>query len=250
LKPLAPFKHPFTSEAMMPADTFKISGLGYSYANLPKRTVTSANRRMTAPPALCQFIDVDPVKLKPNTYALHVYVYRKDDQDKWVAPANLWDVANEDDPHYAGMGSVFGGKPGDCENCSESKPISILVDISKVLATLGATRSDVVLKVLTVDGDGKVATLEELMAAGVALSAPRIVGPSFDGDGGEALSPSDRAMLEVWLKQMGYAEGEAGVKDFQEFTGLSADGVVGPVTMSAVMQVRRDRPALVNDCAL
>jgi hypothetical protein len=180
-------------------------------------------------------------------------VHKAEDVSKFVAPIEAYDVANEDDPHYAGMGSVFGGKPGECANCTESKPISILVDIGKTMTALGLKRNQVALKVVTVDQDGVVATLEQLIADGVPLTPPRIVGPIFDGEAGaETMAESDVMAMQSWLARMGYYDGavdgkiasaEGAVTAFQTFTGLTTDGVVGPKTIKAMTQTRNDSHA-------
>ncbi len=264
--PLEPFFHPVRpNEPIMASDTFDIQGLGYSYDALPPRP----SRRLRAVPTYAVFKDIDPVKLKPNSYFLHVFVVRKGDTDSFQPP-NTFDeleTALETHAHFAGTASIFGGKGSECATCRESEPISLLVDISNKIGslydgTLKRETSELIIICEKHDPTLENATKPEIfvlpitMTDDLQISFPTIEGPFFEDPaamlqkGATADAHFDSLHLQQYLKVIGYYKGkldgefgpitEAAVKAFQEFNGLEVDGIAGPITKKQILAPRND----------
>ena len=224
---LDPFRHPLRpAENLHPRDTFDTRELGYLYDALPARPA----RRLRQLPVLALFRGVDPVRVKPKSFLLHVFVVRKGpDAEAWVAPRAFTDAgSNEPEaagkgsseakgaesgksedaaasetpapPGYAGAGSIFGGKGSECANCRESEPINIILDIGPALRNLSESvgtnlsRYDVELKVVCEDENGTFKSLDQVIGEdGVALVRPTIEGPLFEDPEGALKKVGDAA---------------------------------------------------------
>eukprot|EP00946_MAST-07B_sp_MAST-7B-sp1_P004512 g4512.t1 len=253
---LDPFQHPLRpAESLHPRDTFDTRGLGYAYDALPERPA----RRLRQLPVLALFRGVDPVRIKPKSFLLHVFVVRKgEDAASWSPPKEFTaggvqeldtgdrtiespEASDSPIPGYAGAGSVFGGKGSECANCRESEPINIVVDIGAALRNLSTSagvslsRYDVELRVVCEDEAGAFKSLDEAIDQdGVALVRPTIEGPLFEdpegtltkagdtpAEWGASVPSEDIQHVQQWLRLHGYYDGVA-------------DGKFGPKTESAV----------------
>ena len=267
---LAPFENRaknevWTSEAVMCPN----SGpeLHYVYDSLPQRDPP----QMREPPIYAIFPEVDVVyKLvgedgEMKAFELHIFVMDKAKEEKWDLPSCIDDLNSpelcSEDIQYAGWCGAFPGKGPSCENCKQTKPILLSVDITRAMASLNLSRENAVLKVACVDEVGKICRLEDISAVhgdGVFIPLPKIVGSYFEGDINDSLTKENWrdensfnvAQLARSLKKYGFYTGEItgeysddledAVKEYQQFLGIVADGNVGQVMKSALLAPRND----------
>ncbi|KXZ51823.1 hypothetical protein GPECTOR_11g263 [Gonium pectorale] len=252
---LRPFRHPATGEWFMPKHTFKIEAIGYRYDKLP----AIPPQRLTEPPFLARFEDINPVTLAGRSIALHVFVVGPADPGADFTPPDDVDAFDEV-PQYGGMTGVFGSKEGECENCKTRDPIVVEVDVTDCLRKQGLSRHAARLSVVAVDMN----TGEHVSPEEVGIPQPKLAGPFFEDkeamlgrkDGPQAASTEEAgevAQLQLYLKKYGWYSGEVdgffgpateeAVRKYQQFFGLKVDGIAGPVTRSLMMMARMDDKA-------
>ena len=234
-------------------------------------------------PLLALFRGIDPVLIKPKSFLFHVFVLQLNEDFSLPismqphdasSPTESKDGSSVDQElgvSYAGCGSVFGGKGNECANCRESEPINIIVDITSTLKILGLSRNQVKLVVVCEDEVGTFAMLTDLIANGIKLVEPLIVGPMFeqsenelkkDDKWAEMPEIQDVKQLQKWLQLHGYYSGtidglfgpmtEASVALFQKIAGIAEDGipanagVVDSATKRALVAPRNDHSKDVN----
>eukprot|EP00808_Paulinella_micropora_P017961 g26024.t1 len=164
-EPLRPFKHPFTGQDFMCAETFTTEPLGYKYDVLPPNPVM----QMTEKPTYAIFEDIVIMKMNLKSYMVHVFIKKKgstldvpEDEEKW-----------SDMDEHAGMAALFGGKEG-CENCVARDPFRIQIKLNKAMQRMKLSRYEIDLHVVCVDEEGKKFALSD-----TPLPQPKISGPLF-----------------------------------------------------------------------
>ena len=248
--------------------------LRYEYDSVPKPRPP----QMRQLPSLAVFDAVDVVALRGSSFMLHVFVLPLTEAAKdWFPPGvtpsadgkdtkgvfgvtGLWDEPGNAlySDNYAGSAGIFGGKGPKCTNCLQTKPVNVFVDITAALNRLRLTRHEVTVVTFIKDAAKPGACLKRLVASD-PIPLPRITGPLFDckhSSMRETNDNTDNAHLNAettaaqrYVNAVGYAANVDGwfgpktkgsVEKFQKFNGLSADGVVGPVTKSLMMRTRVD----------
>eukprot|EP00803_Ostreobium_quekettii_P001087 evm.model.scf_853EXC.6 EVM.evm.TU.scf_853EXC.6 scf_853EXC:58036-60614(-) len=247
--PLEPFAHP-NGQRWMAADTFDTEALGYRYDSLPPTPA----QQMRQVPTRVKFT-VDVLKIGQHSYTLYVFVVKKEDADAWQAPElkAKW----LEDPAFAGITTVFGGRGSECAGCRRNPVFSVFCDITSALQHLGLTRHEVAVKVLCADELDNVVSLDA-----AKIPPPEVVGAFFE-EGESLLQKGIGLAIKVvgevlqvqrFLSRYGWLKGvvdvvvdgvfgdktEAAVKKFQKFVGLVEDGVVGPATKQKIVQRRMD----------
>ncbi|CAK9064401.1 unnamed protein product [Durusdinium trenchii] len=235
---------PFTLDGrpIMPADTFNTEHLGYVYDELP----AAPSQALAEEPVYVAFEDIEVMALKRKSYMLHIFLRTKG-QTSSIDLAEL----SENYPKaagYAGAGAIFGGRAEDCQNCQKRPPFTVLVNIRRKLQELHLSRHDAEVQVICEDEVGALLPLEE-----TSVPQPVIVGPWFEDDSilRRPASGVEVLQLQKALLKLGYLPEmcctgvfdsitEECVKDFQRFSGLSQDGVVGPATKAAFTARRFD----------
>ncbi|CAE7187067.1 unnamed protein product, partial [Symbiodinium sp. KB8] len=250
LLPLAPFMHPFDAERqMVPSDTFDTKALGYEYDELPPEPP----QRMTEEPVYVAFRDIQVLQMDRKSYALHIFLTAKG--AAWVAPERLKEYSAK--PGYAGAGAIFGGRAQECQNCRSRPPFTVLVEVQKTLQEMRMSRHDAEIHVMCEDELGTVLPLEE-----TPVPRPVFMGPWFEdvdsllrsGASGVEVLQLQRALtrLGYLAEDPNYSSGvfdettEEAVKEFQRFSGLTQDGIAGPVTKAQLTAQRFDKMPDVN----
>ncbi|CAE7561580.1 unnamed protein product [Symbiodinium natans] len=245
LRPLEPFMHPFPPErAMVPSDTFDTKALGYEYDELPP----DPPLRMMEEPVYVAFRNIKVLELDRKSYALHIFLVAKGSE--WVPPSRPKEFRTR--PSYAGAGAIFGGRAEECRNCRSRPPYAVMVEVQQTLQEMRLSRHDAQIQVLCEDELGVLLPLEE-----TPVPRPVFMGPWFeDPDSPLALGTTGIEVLQVQkaLVTLGYlaedptfasgvfdAATEEAVKEFQRFSGLAQDGLVGPVTKAQLTAQRFDR---------
>jgi len=212
---------------------------------------------MREAPVFAAFNRIEVIPLKQKSYMLHVFVIPKEELDIWM-PTRSFLLAPEawpEEKNYAGCGAIFGGKAGECKNCLDRQPFSVLVEVQQTLSRLKLSRHNAGFRVLCEDEDGTVCTLEE-----TPVPQPVLVGPMFEdpqashtstgADWATGLADGEVAQLQNMLFALGYKPGavdgkfgpmtEAAVLGFQTFAGLKGDGIAGPETKRQMLKPRKD----------
>ena len=267
---LAPFENrtkqiTWTSEAVMCPNSGQ--ELHYVYDSLPQRDPP----QMREPPILAVFPEVDVVNklIGPDgemkSFELHVYLLEKSKEDKWQLPQSVEELEHSercsDDIQYCGWCAAFPGKGPSCENCQQTKPILLSVDITRSLANLNISREMAMLKVVCVDEFGQICELDDLSSTygdTVSIPKPKIVGSYFEGNVNDTLGKEDWrnedsfnvTQLSRSLKKLGFYEGEVtgnfsdeleeAVRQYQQFLGILEDGKAGRIVKSAILAPRND----------
>ena len=248
-----PFKHPVTGEDFHARDTFDIAALGYTFTDLPE-PLPDTSSHMTEMPTFAVFGGIVITEMQQSRN-LHVFVAdRASDHADWQPPADV--DSYPDEPSYAGNGAIFGlFPPGGCSSCKYRPPFDVAVNITDALRRNGLRRIDCILKVVVENAeDGECFPRSE-----TPVPEPTIRGPLFDsmdehvgpGNTGDHHAPDVEA-LQRWLVEHGYkstgvVDGVHGrvtvmaVRAFQEATGLTVDGIVGPITKTQMLAPMYDR---------
>lgn len=250
IKPLEPFKHPFTGHPLVPSDTFDTKGLGYVYDELPP----PSRMMQREEPVYAAFLKLRPLELANQSYMVHVFVMAKDAAKEWCPPEGGQDQWPEADG-YAGSGAVFGGKGAECQNCLEREPFNVLIEVQETLAKLNLSRHDAALRVMCIDDIGEVKRLED-----TPIGPPVVCGPAFEDlsashashgpDWSSKSADGNVQQMQAMLCNLGYYDRpvdgkfgpstEAAVSKFQMFTGIKEDGIAGSITKGHLLQKRHD----------
>lgn len=243
-EPLHPFKHPVTGEPFMPADTFDTRALGYAYDTLPPDPTFGLHEA----PVFVSFKNLRATDFSCS-YALHVFVMRQSDAETWEPPSGP--AAFAQDPRFGGSTAVFVGKGPTCSNCVARKPFQVHVAVQDALANQDLRWNDAVIRVICQDEVGNTVPLEQ-----TPISSPVFDGPLFgDQETALALAPAepphfDVSQLQKTLSKLGYFDGvengifcertQAAVLKYQQFVGLTRDGIAGPLTKAQLQKKRLD----------
>jgi len=227
--------------------------LGFVYDELPP----TPGDQMRETPVVALFQNVDMMKLKKKSYAIHVFCQPKDEMDKAPAlPEKEVDFAK--DKRYAGWAAIFGGRGVGCHNCETGNPVNKWVVLNDALFNLGKTAYDV--KLVCVCFDERNVQMKFEDCAGVPI--PKIRGPYFT-DKQEMTSETDKDMwqgeaymVQKYLKKYGYYKGKmdgwfgkktcSAVELFQknnpasDGVPLDVDGIAGPQTKGSMNMSRYD----------